>query len=139
MLTVATAVLADTHGFEAAGVPVPVNCVVELSHTVKVPVITGNAYTVTVALLLHPLLLVYVITLEPAERPVTRPVPLTVATPGVPDTHGFDAAGVPDPVSCVVELTHTVNVPVIVGKGFSVTVILPIILVVPVALVPVAV
>jgi hypothetical protein len=122
LLTVATAVLDDTHGLVTAGVPDPVSCVVELTHTVKVPVIDGNAYTVTVALLLHPLLFVYVITLVPADMPVTNPELLTVATPGVPDTHGFDAAGVPDPVSCVVELTHTVNVPVIVGKAFTVTV-----------------
>ena len=68
------------------------------------------------------MLFVYVITLEPADTPVTNPVLLTVATPGVPDTHGFEAAGVPDPVSCVVELSHTVKIPVIVGNAFTVTV-----------------
>ena len=58
----------------------------------------------------------------PAAIPVTNPVLLTVATAGVADTHGLDAAGVPDPVSCVVEPTHTLKVPVIVGLGFTVTV-----------------
>ena len=58
----------------------------------------------------------------PAAIPVTNPVLFTVATAGVADTHGLDAAGVPDPVNCVVEATHTLNVPVIVGKAFTVTV-----------------
>jgi hypothetical protein len=53
---------------------------------------------------------------------VTRPVLLTVATPGVPETQGLTAAGVPDPVNCVVAPTQTVNVPVIVGLAFTVTV-----------------
>jgi hypothetical protein len=55
---VATAVLDDTHGFDAAGVPDPVSCVVELTHTDKVPLIVGVEYTVTVAVVLHPLLFV---------------------------------------------------------------------------------
>lgn len=54
----ATPVLDDTQGFDAAGVPDPVSCVVDPAHTVKVPVIDGNAYTVTVAVILHPLLFV---------------------------------------------------------------------------------
>ena len=58
----------------------------------------------------------------PAATPVTNPVLLTVATAGVADTHGLDAAGVPDPVNCVVDPIHTLNVPVIVGKAFTVTV-----------------
>ena len=58
LLTVAAAVLDDTHGFEAAGVPDPVSCVVDPEHTVNVPVIDGNANTVTVAVILHPLLFV---------------------------------------------------------------------------------
>jgi hypothetical protein len=58
LLTVATVVVADTHGVEAAGVPEPVNVVVDPSQTVNVPVIVGCAFTVTVAVILHPLLLV---------------------------------------------------------------------------------
>ena len=58
----------------------------------------------------------------PAAIPVTNPVLFTVATAGVADTHGLDAAGVPDPVSCVVDPTHTLNVPVIVGRALTVTV-----------------
>jgi hypothetical protein len=65
----------------------------------RVPVIVGNALTVTVAVTLHPLLLVYVITLVPVETAVTRPVLLTVATPVEADTHGLEAAGDPDPVN----------------------------------------
>ena len=58
LLTVATAVLDDTHGFDAAGVPDPVSCVVEFTHTDNVPLIVGVEYTVTVAVVLHPLLFV---------------------------------------------------------------------------------
>jgi len=43
-----------------------------------------------------------------------------VATPGVADTHGFTAAGTPEPVKVVVLPTQVVNVPVIVGKEFTV-------------------
>jgi hypothetical protein len=67
--------------------------------TLRVPVIVGNAFTVTVAVILHPLLLVYVITLVPAETAVTSPVLLTVATPVEADTHGLEVAGDPDPVN----------------------------------------
>ena len=54
--------------------------------------------------------------------PVTSPVLLTVATAGVADTQALTAAGVPDPVSCVVDPIQTVSVPVIVGSGLTVTV-----------------
>jgi hypothetical protein len=60
--------------------------------------------------------------LVPAEIPVTSPVLLTVATRDDADTHGLTAAGVPEPVSCVVEPTQTLRVPVIVGTAFTVTV-----------------
>ena len=50
------------------------------------------------------------------------PALLTVATAGVPDVHGLLEAGVPEPISEVVELTQTFKVPVIVGVGLTVTV-----------------
>jgi hypothetical protein len=40
----------------------------------------------------------------------------------VAETHAFDDAAVPDPVSWVVDPAQTLNVPVIVGKAFIVTV-----------------
>ena len=46
---------------------------------------------------------------------------LTVATPVVADTHGFEFAGVPDPVSCVVNPAQTESVPVIVGRALTAT------------------
>src|SRR5678816_3865181 len=61
-------------------------------------------------------------TLVPALTPVTNPVLLTVATPGVADTQGLTAAGVPDPVNCVVAPIQAIGVPVIVGNGLIVTV-----------------
>jgi hypothetical protein len=79
-------------------------------------------FTVIVTVLLHPLLSVYVMMLVPAEIPVTSPVELTVATPGDADTHGFTVAGVPEPANWVVDPTQTFKVPVIVGRGLTVTV-----------------
>ena len=58
----------------------------------------------------------------PLDTPVTNPVEETVAFERSDDTHGFDVAAVPDPVNCVVEFTHTLSVPVIVGSAFTVTV-----------------
>ena len=64
----------------------------------------------------------YVITLVPAETPVTTPELLTVATLGVADTQGLVAFGVAEPVRVVEKPIHTFGVPVIVGKGFTVIV-----------------
>lgn len=58
----------------------------------------------------------------PPVSPVTKPVDDTVATAVFDDVHGLDAAGVPEPVSCVVVPTQALSVPVIVGNGFTVTV-----------------
>jgi hypothetical protein len=40
---------------------------------------------------------------------------------GVDEVHGVVEDAVAEPVNCVVEPTHTVNVPDIVGKAFIVT------------------
>src|SRR5579871_2296830 len=77
--------------------------------------------------------------LVPPVSPDTSPVLLTVATPGDAETHGLVAAGVPEPVSCVVEPVQTVNVPVIVGAEVTVTVAVavhPLLLVYVITLVP---
>jgi hypothetical protein len=63
-----------------------------------------------------------VITLVPAETPVTTPELFIVATPGVADAHGVVASGVAEPVSVVVNPAHTDSVPDIVGKALTVTV-----------------
>src|SRR5882672_9914121 len=122
LLTVATPVLDDVQGLTAAGAPDPVSAVVFPTHTVNVPPIVGCALTVTVTVLPHPLLFVYVIVLVPAATPVTTPALLTVATPVLEDVHGLTAAGVPDPVNVVVTPTHTFKVPPIVGCALTVTV-----------------
>ena len=62
------------------------------------------------------------ITLVPAATAVTKPVLLTVATPVEAETHGFDEAAVPDPVSCLVDPAQTLKVPLIVGNTLTVTV-----------------
>lgn len=42
----------------------------------------------------------------PSLTPVTRPVFVTVATPGAEETQGLVSEGVPSPVSWVVDPTH---------------------------------
>ena len=55
---VATAVFEDTQAFVVAGVADPVSVVVKPSQTVKVPVIVGSAFTVTLAVISQPFELV---------------------------------------------------------------------------------
>jgi len=64
-----------------------------------------------------------VIVVVPADTLVTTPVLSTVATPGALDTHGFTAAGVPDPIKVMVPPRHTDVGPVIVGTLLTVIVI----------------
>ena len=66
--------------------------------------------------------MVYVIVLEPAATPVTTPADVMVALAVVAETQGLTAAAVPEPVSVVVPFLQTVNVPEMVGFGFTVTV-----------------
>ena len=58
LLTVATPVEEETQGFDEAAVADPVNCVVDPAQTLNVPPIVGKAFTVTVTVMLHPLLFV---------------------------------------------------------------------------------
>ena len=48
LLTVAIDVADEVHGFDVAAVPEPVNCVVEATQTVVVPVMVGKSFTVKV-------------------------------------------------------------------------------------------
>lgn len=117
LLAVATDVVEEIQLVVSAGMSVPVNCVVCPKQTFKSPVIVGIGFTVTVAVCAQPFVFIYVITLVPAEIPVTIPVLLTVATNVVADAHGVVGCAVPDPVNCVVDPSHTYSVPVIVGFG----------------------
>ena len=96
---------------------------VEPAQIVEAPAIAavGKGLTVTTAVLEQPLLLTYVIVDVPAETPVTKPVFETVATAVLEDVQGFVAFAVGEPVNCVVDPAHTVNVPVIFGSGLIVT------------------
>ena len=58
----------------------------------------------------------------PAATPVTTPALLTVATAVFEEVQGETAAGVPDPVSEIVDPTQTALAPVMVGKAFTVMV-----------------
>jgi hypothetical protein len=53
---VATAVVPETQGVVMSAIPEPVNTVVEPTQTFKVPEIVGKALTVTVAVVIQPLL-----------------------------------------------------------------------------------
>src|SRR6056300_344345 len=57
----------------------------------------------------------------PPLTPVTSPFEFTVAMPLLLLVHGLLVAGVPLPSKSVVASTHTVVVPLIVGKAFTVT------------------
>jgi hypothetical protein len=63
-----------------------------------------------------------VISLVPADTPVTNPELSTVATLDEADTQARGVAGVPDPVNCVVDPAQIVNVPEIVGIAWIVAV-----------------
>ena len=115
----------DVQALVVAAVGEPTNVVFVFKQSVVLPVIVGLGLTVTVLVVEHPPLLVYVITLVPAETPVTKPVLLTVATDGDADTHGLDVAAVPAPVSWVVAPTQTDAVPVMAGAAATVRVRLP--------------
>ena len=62
------------------------------------------------------------IVVVPALTPVTNPVLLIVATAGLEETHGLVVAAVAEPTNEIVEPTHTLVDPVILGKAFTVTV-----------------
>ena len=121
MLTVATAVFDETHAFVAAGAAVLANCVVCATHTLNVPVITGNGFTVTVAVTIQPFAFVKVMIVVPPETPVTTPILLTEATAVFEEVHGVTVAGVAVLAKAVVEPAQTVSVPVIVGSAVTVT------------------
>ena len=87
-----------------------------------VAVAVAAVLTETVACAKQPALLVYVITVLPAATPVTTPVLLTVAYGVFEDVHGLEPAGVPDPVSVVVDPIHTLSVPDMVAPLLTVTV-----------------
>ena|SRR5579872_3664570 len=98
-----------------------VRVVVVPMQTVETPAMgIGELVTVTVIVALHPVVAVYVITLVPMATPVIIPVdePI-VATAGVPLAHvppGVDT-------SVIVAPTHNAVGPVIVGKAFTLTVL----------------
>lgn len=96
-----------------------VSVTVEPAHTlVGPPIAAGCGLTVTIAVVAHVVGDEYDMVAVPAETPVTTPVEEpTVATPVLPLLH------VPNNVassSVVVELTHTVIVPVMAaGSGLT--------------------
>ena len=62
------------------------------------------------------------ISLVPAETPVTSPKVVTVATFVLEEVHGLSKAGYPLLVNWVVEPTQTLKIPVIIGTGFTITI-----------------
>ena len=84
--------------------------------------ITGFGFIVTVMVFWQLFEFVYVITEVPTLTPVTTPVVETVATVGIDETQALDEAAVAEPTNEIVESTHTLVGPVILGKAFTVTV-----------------
>ena len=122
LVIVATPGVADDHGVVACAVAEPDNVVVEPTQTLNVPLIVGNGLTVTVTVFIQPLVFIYVMTLVPALKPVIMPPFVIVATAGVADAQGVVACAVDEPDNVVDEPTQTLNVPLIVGSGLTVTV-----------------
>jgi hypothetical protein len=119
--TVAIVVLPDVQGVVAFGVPEPSNVVVEPIHVFKLPVIVGDAKTLTETVTVQFAEFLYVIFVVPTKRPETKPVAETVATVGADDTHGAVVAAVAEPVNCVDEPIQVDKVPVTVGAARTVT------------------
>jgi hypothetical protein len=92
------------------------------AHSVKFPEIVGLAFTVTVIVAVQPRLFVYVMFAVPAETPITEPFEFTVAMDGLPETQGLVLFGVPVPVKGSDAPTQIVLFPAIVGRVFTVTV-----------------
>ncbi len=91
-----------------------------LEQIVCEPLVTtafGVGLTVTVAVILHPFELVYVMVVEPARIPVTNPVLLTVATAVFDDNQGELTFGDAEPLNWVLAPSQTESVPLIVGIG----------------------
>ena len=85
--------------------------------------VIGLGFTVIVIVAWHPLISVYVMITVPADTPVTTPPLFTVAIVVLEELHGLGEAGVPEPVNTIVNPTHTLVVPVIVGSGFTTNVL----------------
>jgi hypothetical protein len=75
---------------------------------------------VTVAVVEHPTLFVYVITDVPAPNALTKPVFETVATAVLEEAQGLEVAAVPLPVNCVVNPEVKEVVPEILALEFTV-------------------
>jgi hypothetical protein len=84
----------------------------------------GNSFTENEKSTVQPLVFLYVIVVVPAAILDTRPVLLTVAIEGFEDIHGELVLAVPEPDNCVVVPIHPFEDPDIVGRLFTVNVIL---------------
>jgi hypothetical protein len=118
--TVATPVLEDVQGVEALAVAEPVKVLEEPTQADNVPEIVGNAFTVNIAVVVHPFVFMYVIVDVPAAIAVTTPAVVIFATPVLEDVQGVEAFAVAEPVKVEVLPTQADNVPEIVGKAFTV-------------------
>ena len=110
------------------------------AHTAAIGLKVGATGFVTliVAVPVQPLLLVKVIVAVPKLTAVTSPVLDTVATAGLPETHGLLAFGFAFAVNCEVVFGHITVFPVNVGFGPTFTVTWSV-LVHPLASVPITV
>ena len=82
----------------------------------------GKLLTTALAVIEHPLLLVYVMVAVPADAPVITPEEVMLATALLLVVHGELVAAVPEPVSVLVAPTQTSAEPEMVGKALIVMV-----------------
>ena len=93
-------------------------------HTVALPAIApGSAFTVNVKPAIHPVGVVYLIIVVPADNPLTSPVGSTVATEGIVLLHV--PAGVAS-LNVIVFPAQVEEIPVIASRGLTVTIVVAI-------------
>lgn len=122
LLMVATVVLEEVQGVVTEGVPDPVKVKEAPTQTPVPPVILCRAFTWMLMVLRQPLLSVYVMVVLPADKPVTTPVLLMVATVVLEEVHGLTVAGVPEPLKVMLLPAQSEAGPVMVGVGSMVMV-----------------
>jgi hypothetical protein len=80
----------DVHAVGDAAVVVAESAEVEPTQADKVPEMVGAVYTLNVAVVVQPLVFMYVMVVDPAAAEVTTPAEVIVATEVLDDAHGVE-------------------------------------------------
>ena len=120
---VATPGLLDVQGFVEAAVTDPASCDVAPTHKLVIPDIVGIGFTVMAYEALQLWSLIKVIDVDPAATPLTTPRLETVAIAVLAEVQGFVGFAVPVAESGIIDPTHKLVFPEMIGLGFTVMVI----------------